>query len=57
MTNQEIINKFFEYYINHDIDGVKQVMDKKVVWYFLGQHKLAGVKNGLQEVLNFFDKM
>lgn len=32
-------------------------MDENVTWYFLGQHKLAGVKNGIPEVIAFFDKM
>ena len=55
--NQQIIDKFFDYYSKRDLDGIKQVMSDNVVWYFLGNHKLAGTKNGITEVINFFDTM
>jgi hypothetical protein len=32
-------------------------MSDEVTWYFLGHHKFAGVKNGIDEVIAFFDKM
>lgn len=32
-------------------------MSEKVTWTFLGKHKLAGVKKGLDEVIAFFDLM
>lgn len=32
-------------------------MVENIVWSFLGQHKLAGIKNGIDEVVTFFDKM
>lgn len=57
MTNQEIVNKFFDSYMKRDLDGVKDVMAADVVWYFMGQHKLAGTKNGIDEVIKFFDTM
>jgi ketosteroid isomerase-like protein len=57
MTNQEIINKFFDCYSKRDINGIKEVMAENVVWYFLGEHKLAGIKNGITELINFFDTM
>lgn len=56
-TNQDIINKFFEAYIKRDFKGIEQVMADNVTWTFLGQHKLAGVKNGIDEVVAFFDRM
>src|SRR5436190_8881573 len=56
-TNQDIINKFFDYYSKRDLEGIKEVMADNVVWYFLGQHKLAGTKNGIKEVVDFFDTM
>ena len=57
MTNQEIINNFFDFYTKRDLESIKQVMAEDVVWYFNGQHKLAGIKNGISEVIKFFDTM
>jgi|KBSSwiStaDraftv2_1062776.scaffolds.fasta_scaffold25301_3 ketosteroid isomerase-like protein len=57
MTNQDIIDKFFDSYMKRDLDGVKNVMAPNVVWYFLGRHKHAGVKKGIDEVIKFFDTM
>lgn len=57
MTNQDIVNKFFDCYMKRDLDGIKNVMAADVVWYFMGRHKLAGIKNGIDEVIKFFDTM
>ena len=56
-TNQDIINKFFEAYIKRDINEIKLVMADNVTWTFLGRHKLAGVKTGIDQVVAFFDTM
>jgi ketosteroid isomerase-like protein/uncharacterized protein YndB with AHSA1/START domain len=56
-TNQEVVDAFFESYLKRDIEGISSVMDKNVIWYFLGQHKLAGIKSGIDEVIAFFDTM
>jgi ketosteroid isomerase-like protein/uncharacterized protein YndB with AHSA1/START domain len=56
-TNQKLVDAFFECYIKKDKEGMKQVMDENVTWSFLGQHKLAGIKNGIDEVIAFFDNM
>jgi ketosteroid isomerase-like protein/uncharacterized protein YndB with AHSA1/START domain len=56
-TNQELVDEFFEFYFKKNTEGIKQVMDKNVTWSFLGQHKLAGIKNGIDEVIVFFDNM
>lgn len=55
--NQDIINNFFEAYSKRDFDGIKQVMTDDVTWVFLGQHPLAGVMRGIDEVAAFFDAM
>lgn len=55
--NQEIINKFFEAYSKRDMDAIRQVMAEDATWTALGQHPLAGVKNGIDEVIAFFDAM
>ena len=57
MTNLEIINKFFESYGKRDFGGLRQVLDENVTWYFLGRHKLAGIKKGLHQLVSFFDTM
>jgi len=57
MTNQDIVAKFFDSYMKRDLDGVRNVMAGNVVWYFMGRHKHAGIKNGIDEVIKFFDTM
>ena len=57
MTNQDIVNKFFDSYMKRDLDGVKNIMASDVVWYFMGRNKHAGVKKGVDEVIKFFDTM
>ncbi len=56
-SNLDIINKFFEAYIKREFNAVKQVMADNVRWIFLGQHPLSGVRNGIDEVIAFFDTM
>jgi len=56
-SNQDIINKFFDSYIKRDFDSIRQVMADNVTWTFLGRHKLAGVKTGIDQVVAFFDTM
>ena len=56
-TNQSIIDHFFEAYGKHDFAAIRKVMTEDVIWIFLGQHPLAGVKNGIEEVVAFFDNM
>jgi len=57
MGNAVIIDKFFEAYGKHDFVALREVMSEDVIWVFLGQHPLAGVKNGIEEVVAFFDNM
>jgi hypothetical protein len=57
MANLEIINRFFDCYSKRDFKGIREVVSHDVVWYFLGRHKLAGVKNGIDELIRFFDEM
>ncbi|HUR30936.1 MAG TPA: nuclear transport factor 2 family protein [Saprospiraceae bacterium] len=55
--NQQIVDKYFEAYGKHDINSIKEVMAENVQWYFLGDHPFAGIKNGVDEVVAFFDQM
>jgi ketosteroid isomerase-like protein len=56
-TNEAIIAHFFDAYSKHNFEAIKKVMSEDVIWVFLGQHPLAGVKNGIEEVVAFFDNM
>jgi ketosteroid isomerase-like protein len=56
-SNEQIVNKFFEAYGNHDMEAIKKVMDEKARWHFKGRHPLAGIKNGIEEIVAFFDMM
>ena len=56
-SNQKIVDQYFAAYAKHDLDAIRKVMDDNITWYFLGQHPLAGVKNGIDEVVMFFDKV
>jgi len=56
-TNSTIIENFFDAYGRHDFSAIREVMHEDVIWIFMGQHPLAGVKNGIEEVVAFFDNM
>lgn len=51
------LNQFFQAYAQRDFDGLRQVLAADARWTALGQHPLAGVKNGFDEVIQFFDQM
>lgn len=56
-TNQDIVDKFFDAYKDHNINAIRKVMADNVVWYFLGQSPVAGIKKGIDEVIEFFNTM
>ena len=56
-NNETLINHFFAAYSKHDFAAIRKVMSEDVIWVFLGQHPLAGVKNGIEDVVAFFDNM
>lgn len=56
-TNQKIVDRYFEAYAKDDMAGIRNVMAENVKWYFEGDHPLAGEKNGIEEVVAFFDVM
>ncbi len=55
--NLHIIDKFFEAYGKRDMNSIRQVMSDDARWTFPGHHPLAGVRNGIDEVLAAFDAM
>lgn len=59
MENQSvtIVNKFFEAYTKRDFEAIKQVLDENSKWIFPGQNPLSGEKKGIEEIVEFFDKM
>ena len=56
-SNSAIIDKFFDAYLKHDFAAIREVMHEDITWIFMGQHPLAGVKNGIEDVVAFFDNM
>lgn len=55
--NLALIDQFFEAYAQPDLDGLHQVLAADAKWTALGSNPLAGVKNGFDEVIGFFDAM
>jgi ketosteroid isomerase-like protein len=39
------------------MNAIRDVMAENVTWYFPGQHPLAGVKKGIEEVIAFYDQV
>jgi ketosteroid isomerase-like protein len=56
-SKQDIIDRFFELYRKHDRNEIKQVMSENITWYFMGRHPMAGVKKGIDEVIDFYDQV
>ena len=57
ISHHKTIESFHEAYSKKDNEKIKGLMSEEVWWSFLGQHKLAGIKNGIQEVIRFFDNL
>lgn len=55
--NLDIIDKFFEAYSKRDIEALKQVLDENAKWIFPGENPLSGTKNGVADIVAFFDEM
>jgi len=56
-TKQSIVDAFFAAYAKKDFASLETVMDENATWYFLGNHPLAGVKQGIPAIVEFFDAM
>ena len=55
--NLDIINRFFEAYGKHDLKEIRLVLNENAKWVFPGQNPLSGTKEGIEEIVTFFDKM
>ncbi|MEM9133588.1 MAG: nuclear transport factor 2 family protein [Actinomycetota bacterium] len=51
------IESFFEAYGNNDRAGIAAVLAEDITWTIPGHHPLAGTKQGIDEVLAFFDRL
>jgi uncharacterized protein len=56
-TNIQIVQDFFEAYQRNDLEGIRQVLAEDVQWHIPGRHPLSGTKNGIDEVMNFFEEL
>jgi ketosteroid isomerase-like protein len=56
-TNIQIVQDFFEAYERNDLEGIRQVLAEDVQWHIPGRHPLSGTKNGIDEVINFFEEL
>ena len=57
MSNLEKITAFFAAYSEKDVAKIRDVMAEDIVWRIPGHHPLAGPKQGIEEVLAFFDQL
>ncbi len=55
--NLALIDKFFEAYGKRDLERLHRLLAPDARWTALGQHPLAGVKVGFDQVIGFFDAM
>lgn len=57
MSKLDVIARFFAAYAAKDVGEVREVMAADIVWTIPGHHPLSGPKNGIGEVLAFFDQL
>ena len=48
---------FFQAYGKGDYEAIKKVVASDVQWHIPGHHKLAGTKQGVDELVAFFNKL
>jgi ketosteroid isomerase-like protein len=57
MSNLSKIQDFFSAYAAKNVSAIRDVMAEDIVWRIPGHHPLAGEKQGIAEVLAFFDQL
>lgn len=55
--NLALISSFFTAYAKADMDGIRKVMASDIKWHIPGIHPLSGTKNGIDEVMDYFEKL
>lgn len=53
--NINLVNTFFNAYLNNDMNGIKGVLSENIKWHIPGTHPLSGTKSGINEVLEYFN--
>jgi uncharacterized protein len=56
-TKIQIVQNLFEAYDKNDLEGIRQVLADDIQWHIPGRHPLSGTKNGIDEVMNFFEEL
>ena len=57
MSKLQKIQAFFTAYAARNVGGIREVMASDIRWTIPGHHPLAGTKQGIDEVLAFFDQL
>ena len=55
--NVKLIESFFTAYSKADFEGIQKVMDKNVEWHIPGNHPYSGIKKGIKELMEYFEKL
>jgi uncharacterized protein len=56
-TNVKVVQSYYEAYGKKDLEGIRQFLAEDVQWHIPGRHPLSGTKNGINEVISFFDEL
>jgi len=57
MSHLPKIQAFFAAYAQKNVAAIREVMADDIVWQIPGHHPLAGKKEGIAEVIAFFDQL
>ncbi|PCJ94904.1 MAG: hypothetical protein COA50_11010 [Flavobacteriaceae bacterium] len=52
-----LIHAFFKAYAANDSNGIKKILATNIKWHIPGEHPLSGTKNGVDEVLGYFNDL
>lgn len=55
--NLTLIHDFFTAYANNDLDAIGNILAEDIKWHIPGKHPLSGMKTGVKQVLEFFQKL
>jgi ketosteroid isomerase-like protein len=55
--NVAVVKQFFKYYKNNDVVGFREIFAPDIEWTVPGHHPLAGVKNGIEEVIAYYKQL
>jgi uncharacterized protein len=51
------IQRFFDAYAKNDLNGIRAVLADDIKWTIPGHHPLSGTKQGIPEVMSFFQQL